>query len=647
VVAQVTALLATARESGVGYVVTAPAACGKTMLLKRVAFELATAGHPVVWLTPWAIPERAKVLRRLFELLAGTPLAKGRRVVVVIDDPVGGGTIARDSASAARGADVPFLLLAAVRTSDWHTWDAGTLTGNLVEVTTYPVADSLDDAEWAALPDYLVTLGIAADPGDAASQVTAAARREVRDTLSLLYFLLPQTRAAIAGGVRQEYNRLDDATGLRSFLLGGVRATPNLLKRAYDYVAVANRYKASLPLEVLVAALEVDYDSWVDATRGPSAVWGFLYALESDELQTVLYRTRNDVVTALIVEMLNGGSLGHSGELAVLRKLLEACGRGSHPAYGDFARRVLVPHEKLKHLDFPDGLALYDTTLAALRYPCRTLLHHKGLWVKNVGRDPVAAIRVLEAALATPATPYADRTEADEHINTSLAATKLEALKRGRIPLEEGKVAILGHLANARSEDFFNPKSVHVQANLISELVDQLPRDQPGDFLALVNQSVADIDRTVLTLNGLAKDVPDVVRDIDLLRSKQDELLGKITTLEELERLADDVWVRHRSQEGFILLARAHYAEAQRRDKKYERAYSSAQRAVALAEAAGIPPAPGLLAVAVEVYYHWQVQRPRSGPGGRSTGACWPPTRGCCSTEPRWPSNPSTATCTG
>ena len=48
--------------------------------------------------------------------------------------------------------------------------------------------------------------------------------------------------------------------------------------------------------------------------------------------------------------------------------------------------RVLVPYEKLDRLEYDEGLHLYDEAIGALPHPDKTLVHHKGLWVKNKGQ---------------------------------------------------------------------------------------------------------------------------------------------------------------------------------------------------------------------------------------------------------------------
>src|SRR5437899_2760822 len=83
-----------------------------------------------------------------------------------------------------------------------------------------------------------------------------------------------------------------------------------------------------------------------------------------------LHRTRNSIVTQSIVETINGGSLGRSGELRVMKELLKACNGRSSSVYREFCVRVLVPHDKLvERLDYEEGMQLYEEAIAALPYP--------------------------------------------------------------------------------------------------------------------------------------------------------------------------------------------------------------------------------------------------------------------------------------
>lgn len=604
------AALAETDQNGAACVLNGGAVTGKTVILKRLAWELAKKGELVLWLKPWSSMDNSRALRELFKEVASLKEHQGRSVVVVMDDPLSFGSMSpREVAVAARSADVSILFLTALRTSDWSTFDRADLVGSLPVIVQESLLDTFDDAEWQQLPDYLVKLGLYSDVDSACNALAGVKGHSAQDVLSMLYYLLPQTRVAIASSIREEYFRLGDVAGFTKAVVRASQTGSDILKRAYEMVAVSEHYRGQIPIEVLVSALGVDYGEWVDATGQNSAAWGLLYSEESEDSQTIWYRTRNAIVTRLIVQALNGGSLGHSGELRVLQGLLAACTGRSSSIYREFCVCVLVPHEKLDHLQFEEGLQLYDSALAALPHADRTLLHHKGLWIKNKGGDAAAAKQVLEKALASPDYPYTKRGEADEHIHTSLANTVLDAVNQGSVSLDDGKREMLKHIAKARSTSFFNPHSVHVQAKLISRLAKKIPSDQTPDYFALVNQALEDIDHTLLVLHNHAIRSQHAVGDIKRLESIRDEIIVKVLSVDDLKKRAEEIWTQFQSQEGFILAARKLYAIAQEKNKKFDVAFAYCQRGIVLVEEAGAVPAPGLLATSIQVYYRWRVRR--------------------------------------
>jgi hypothetical protein len=602
-----TTALADASGESEAYLVSGGAVTGKTVLLKRLALDLARAGAVVLWLKPSSYPDGPRLLRDLFKEISET--AGTKRAVIVMDDPIGFGSLApRDVVLAAQAADLRIIFLAGVRSSEWGVWEPDDLVGGLRLMTQVEVPDVLDEAEWAALPDYLVTLGVAADRVAAEKSIAGVQSHSARDTLSMLYWLLPETRAGIGSSIRDEYHRLGDVAGLAKVILGTVNQGTGVLKSAYEMVAVADHYRASIPMEVLVTALGVAYHEWVDATKPDSAAWGLFYCEDSVDGQ-ICYRTRNSIVTRLIVEAINGGTLGRTGELRVLSQMLRACTGRSSPVYREFCVRVLVPHEKLDRLDYDEGLQLYDEAINALPNPDKTLTHHKGLWVKNKGHDALLATRILEQALSTPVFPYAQKGEADSHIHTSIAAAILDGMNEGKEKPDEGKAKILDHLSKARSKDFFNPRAVHVQANLIAHLAAKNEQSGSPDHFAIVNQAVADVDHTLLLLRGQVTRSTQPASDIQMLEQIRDTVMIKTSSLEDLRHEAERVWTEFRSQEGFVLVARKLFGAAQEKNKKYDVAYSYCAGVIEKIEAAGASPSVPLYAVTAQIYYVWRVRR--------------------------------------
>ena len=241
----------------------------------------------------------------------------------------------------------------------------------------FDLSDALDDTEQAALPSYLLRLGVYPSDDAATQAVQNSLSTHARDTLSTLYWLIPATRQTISDSIKDEYFRLGDSAALSRVIIGRYRESGRILKSAYECTATAARYGSPLPIEVLVSALDVPYADWLEAAAPDAPAWGLLYPDSPEDGATVFYRPRNDVVTELILEALNGGTLSHAGETHVLGMLLSAC-TGSQPQYREFCTRALVPNAKLNHLEYPEGLQLYEDAINALPLEDRTLLHHKG-----------------------------------------------------------------------------------------------------------------------------------------------------------------------------------------------------------------------------------------------------------------------------
>ena len=313
----------------------------------------------------------------------------------------------------------------------------------------------------------------------------------------------------------------------------------------------------------------------------------------------------------IIIRTLNGGDLSHAGEFVALNKLLAGC-TGSTPTYREYCVRTLLS-PSLKKFEFQEGVQLFDTALKALPHPDRTLVHHKGIWIKDKGQDPISAARVLSEALATPNYPYASHSEADEHIYTTLAATSLKGMQAGVIAFDEGKRDVLTYLDKAQSRGFFNPSATHVEARLIQELIDDSAPNDP-DRVALLTRALRSVDRALALLHVTGA-VPlvkrDVGEDITMLQHARDKLLSKALSPEEVQQEAESMWTAHARQDGFVLASRMLFAAAQEDGKgtTYFEAYDYCMRAFDRVKEAGVPPAKALIEVAVDIYYQWRVVR--------------------------------------
>jgi hypothetical protein len=584
------------------------AASGKTTLLKRIAFNLAKKGETVLWLRPSFFQDTPRLFGELLNLVGQSDLYRLRRVFIFMDDPLMYGSLGvNEVAAAAAASDVRIVLLVGVRTSDWLAREESVFCGSLALLEKHALEDDFDDTEWATLPEYLVTLGIDASLSDARQHVATVQSRSARDTLSTLYWLVPNTKASIARSIVDEFIRLGDSDDLTRVILGQVATSSTFLRDAYGMVAVADAYRAPLPVEVLVSALGVGYERWLSATPSTGAVWGLLYSDEALSAETIRYRTRNNVVTDVIVRQLNGGSLSFAGELSVLEKLLASC-TGTQPAYREFAILVLVPIAKLEKLAYDEGLRLFDRALSALPYEDKTLAHQRALWIRKKGGDPIKAKAALLEALKAKNFPYAARGEADAHIYTSLAATALDAIDRKLISIDQGKQEVLSNLEHSRADNVFDPKGAHVEARLILRLIGRVADDQAPDTMALLAKALNTIDEMLILLGARTED-QEAQKDTSYLSDVRNQLLAHTGNRADIESRASAIWESFRRQEGFEVAARLRFREAMdmQKGRFFRATVEYCQGCIRDIEATGLAPTTGLLEVLLHTYYKWLI----------------------------------------
>jgi hypothetical protein len=592
-------------------VLTGRAGSGKTMTMKRLAFDLAKAGQHVLWIRPSFYQNNSRVFFQFAKDFATHAKPGSQSVFVFMDEPLAHGSLsARDIVAAFKQASLSLVLVVAARTSEWSVRSQDDFVGPLSIDIERDLPDRFNEQELADLPKYLVMLGAFASEAEAKQRIADHKLINAADALSMIYWLLPETRANITSSIKDEYFRLGDSAAFTKIILGATQGTSEVLKSAYELVAVSDYYRTPLPVEVLVSALGVTYQEWIDASAPNGPAWGLLYSDSTEDNSTIVYRTRNMVVTRTIVDALNGGSLGKTGELRALRRLIAACG-GTQPVYREFCLGVFLRNEAFESLDFQEGMQLLDEALSTLPFPDRTLAHQRALWIKNHGRDPVQAVAALKQALTTDPYPFAQKSEATEHIHTSIAATILDGIESGVIPITQGKDEALHHLAKARSAKFLNPSAIHVQANLAAALASKLGENERSDVYQLVARAMADLDQTLLTIKPGKKQAQEN-GEVHILEQVREKLLIRYADEGELRAQAEQVWSAHQSQQGFVLLGRKllYSAQKEEKGKEFNSLYQFIKDTMARIRSSGGAVSGELHELAAHVLYRWKVHVP-------------------------------------
>lgn len=585
------------------------AAAGKTIILKRVAFDIAKLGYLVLWFKPcWSQSEN--LCQDLFREVARCSIAKEKPILVIVDDPPRLGTLGlSEIVQCMESAGVKGIILEAIRLSDWTTKDQQDLAPTGLPLEQFSLNDHLDEAEWKNLPKFLAIWGVAVSEQKAARDLASKSGRNSRDWLSVLYWAVPNTKITISESIRDEYFRLGNAYAITRVVLRNALKGPQVLQKAYEMAAVAEKYFSPIPIEILVSALGVEYSVWADAIDNEGPAWGILCDEKTPDEESIAYRTRNSVVCDLILEIVNGGVVSSAGETNVLEALMRSC-TGTRQVYRNFCLKILVNNDHLDRLDFENGLRLYEAALTALPIPDKTIMHHKGLWIKNIGRDPLAAYQTLKEALAIKPLPYG-AVELDEHIHTSSAATVLDGIVQRKVDPNEGTKIALEHISKARNVSFFNPNAVHVHAGLVVKLLVANRSLSTGDVCALINRAAADVDRALLVLDRVGS--PGSQRDrnsVVMLKQVKENLLTAITSLDELKSEAEKLWLEKKNQEGFVLVGRRLFSAAleQNQGRRYKQVSDYLEEKTKLIKDAGETVSPGMIEVHLHLLYQWQVK---------------------------------------
>ena len=604
------------RRPPITALLTGPTGVGKTTMLRRVAYDLAVAGERVLWMKQCAHADARTQVYELARQISRWDSAE--RQYIFVDDPYRLGnysfTNLLDALEQAEARSV--VMVVGCRASDFET-DRERMFEILRCREILPIDETLTAGELERLPGYLSRIG-AAPSGEIASRLVAEAESETAgEIFGTLYFLLPQTRALLEEGLRDEYFRLGDSAAIAGFVQKTFESRTPVVRDAYAMVAVADSYGFSVPTEVLVSALGIDYRQWISAVQDADGrPFGLLHPEDELNLETsVSYRTRNSTVTRTIVNVVNGGRMSHQGEHHYLEQLLRGC-RGSDSVYSGFATALTLAVERSENFDFQDGVALFDAAIDALPHDNPVLLHHRAIWHRKFGKLD-DALSGIEQALEAENPPYASQQETPEHLQTSKAATLLQKLKDD--PEDSALTKSLERtLLRTKSTRFLNTHGVHVQCQFALLLLERgTAADGPVDVLSTVESALNDAAVIVQTLEAVRASkrysavltAERVAESLQILGTEQIRLFTALTRGGDIEAEANKVWKENYSQIGFIVNGRRllHEAERTQKNSDFATAFAYVEGQVDRVNAAGRAVDGRLWQLAAESYYKWRI----------------------------------------
>jgi hypothetical protein len=606
-------------------VIRGEAGAGKTVLMRRVAIDLALGGYLSIWIRyGYGIIPGTRfdaTIRAIEEAIQG----RKARVVIFYDDPFGSRISHREVLTALTHAKFEWVLVFGFRNSDLINAD-GQEGSFYSKCDSFEVPTDFGPEEAQRLPDYLVSLDAAKDQQEAKALLSTLSLRDMqgnlfrdpsqnlfhdgKDILCMLWYLLPQTRAAISGSLTNEYLRLGGIGGAVRKYADASMDKQGIARLAYELVTTTSGLGTALPVEVLVAALGISYEQWISMCSEKKPLWGLLYTERYPEADTYGFRTRNHVVTKILLSILNGGSPGHAGEFRCLKQLISAC-TSSNSQYREFLCDMLIRRkiELSKRLSYEQGLELYDLAQSSFPLPDRTIAHHRALWIKDVGNLPVEAYEALQEVQRVPIYPHANRTEPIEHIHTSMAACALQAVSQQKIPLLPGVELVHQHIAQASTPNFFDLYSEHIHAKTLVRLATHLRETDQQQFMACLEEAARIIDRALLVINPLPEHRLEITGASRLFTDLRAEVSIAFADMENAEEAALEFFGQTGNQMGFVLVSRLLIGSAKEKDKGglFKRAQDFINSSISKVEMAKKKPLPDLFLCRAELMIQWRL----------------------------------------
>ena len=540
---------------------------GKTTIAKQVAVDIAVEGMVALWCKRAPREGWLSAYRRLATTLDSIQKQQKQksRYVVFVDDPVGLQLSPSELMSCFEQRDINLVFVLIFRNTDYFNEDYNLYNPLHSPSDELQIENTLDPDEISDLSAFLVRLDITKTEGDA-NLILSRQNSTPNDILSKLWYLFIETRSQISASIKEEYRRLSLSESIR-FVVDQA-ASSDAARRAYEFVSVASSHDVGLPMELLVRALRINYSEFLDLNVDGRPLWGLIYEFESNSNDTIMYQTRNDVVTRVLIDLVNQGSVGRTGQFSVLKELLLSCD-GSSSVYRRFVEEILVKSRvKLERVyDFEQGLELFDAALSAMQHEDRLLEHHKGLWMQRVGKDYAGAYSQLLKATRLGIHPDQDRPEYIEHIHTSLANTVVKRIRDGDEQMDTGIDLVQKHIKLAKRPNVFNVHNAHVAANMYLELahVDSALSESSGPLQAATEAlSIVEHARQIVGPQGI-RDYK--IEKAFVLFIEVEERTLELFSNDELSDLAEEHFEERGSQAGFALIARRLLLNAERTNR--------------------------------------------------------------------------------
>ena len=512
------------------------AGCGKTVMLRRLAYDVYASGEaPVILLRSLKLNVDYRAISafvehlndQLIQQVGAESKPPPLKLLIVVDDAsIGIRHLTRlKDFLTSRGRSV--LIVAAARSNEWDAMYSQN-PFRLPPRDIFEIPESLTEKERSRLVEHLHQLGFLQ-----ASSVywEDFIRTNLEDSFfAAIYVLVDPAKRPLNAIIQNQYQGLEP-----------------LSQEAFRYISAFHQFNLPMNLELLVRALGCSYDDFYSDVLGNDTS-GVVFS-EEDLHGNTLFRTHHRIVAQHTVDVFFGDP---EQQKETFLHILSNC-RLSNRTERNLIVRLLIgflgPNATPRRLAADQQRQLFNAVCS--QHPIRTIVHHWGILESNE-RDHDEAGRLLGWALDLPRDETDSfRGESDQNILTSLgtlhARVGLDSL-RGQNGLQddiESRFEEAGRcFEEAKYGEFPNAYAYHGQAYM------WLQRAQYSeDELHRINQA-----GIALQILAVAKDNlnPGDMQPLFELETRVWSLLGNKDRVQNLIQMLKD---HYNTARGYYIVA--------------------------------------------------------------------------------------------
>lgn len=506
--------------------VTGPPGVGKSVLLRRLAYDAFTTGQaPVILFDRTRAFFDLKLLSsilvafdRKFDEASEEKTTHRLKSLIIIDDPSVDPIQVRDYLSS-RGRLA--LLVVACRENemgDEHT--------RIPTEDVYRVSEFLSADEKTRIVRHLFDLKILSSPDEKWDILMD--KEFANSFFATMYTLVQPARKPLNEVIYDQYVKLDSKS-----------------KQAFSYICAFHQFDLPINLELLVRALDCGYDEFYNEilpkTRG--------IIFEESTQGYLLYTAHHRIIAKKTIEFFFAFSKNQKNLFMELFSRVNL----RNGKEKEIIEKLLVNHlsSKSRSTDLSRLEKIEIFQRICSQYEIKSLLHHLGILISDEGSDSQKAGEILTKALAIHERGGTfQRSELDQNILTSLGvlhskiAIKNMKEKFAHELVEQEIKLAQNYFLKARFGGWPNAHSYHAHAKM---------------FLQLGDQSEDDLRKNSLysTALDILQDARDNLNEdqLQMIHELEVEAYQKIGKLELSLKKAAEVAKKYHSAGGYTLFA--------------------------------------------------------------------------------------------